>query len=137
LSEEFAEVVDLDLELVTTAGFGKNGALCVLQKSIRPQIVTTFTLPGCSNMWTVHAGEEKHAFLILSQEDGTMVCILSRKKKDFWVISLLKVLQTGDEINEIDNTGFATHIPTVYAGNLGNLKYIVQVTTNAIRLLQG
>jgi cleavage and polyadenylation specificity factor subunit 1 len=119
LSEEFAEVVDLDLELVTTAGFGKNGALCVLQKSIRPQIVTTFTLPGCSNMWTVHAGEEKHAFLILSQEDGTMV------------------LQTGDEINEIDNTGFATHIPTVYAGNLGNLKYIVQVTTNAIRLLQG
>jgi cleavage and polyadenylation specificity factor subunit 1 len=80
LSEEFAEVVDLDLELVTTAGFGKNGALCVLQKSIRPQIVTTFTLPGCSNMWTVHAGEEKHAFLILSQEDGTMVCILSRKK---------------------------------------------------------
>lgn len=60
-----------------------------------------------------------------------------REKKFFLVISLLKVLQTGDEINEIDNTGFATHIPTVYAGNLGNLKYIVQVTTNAIRLLQG
>ncbi|XP_063911072.1 cleavage and polyadenylation specificity factor subunit 1 [Zophobas morio] len=119
LSEEFSDGVDLDLELVTTAGYGKNGALCVLQRSIRPQIVTTFTLPGCSNMWTVHAGEDKHAFLILSQEDGSMI------------------LQTGDEINEIDNTGFATHIPTVYAGNLGNLKYIVQVTSNAVRLLQG
>ncbi|EFA00240.2 cleavage and polyadenylation specificity factor subunit 1 isoform X2 [Tribolium castaneum] len=119
LSEEFSENLDLDLELVTTAGYGKNGALCVLQKSVRPQIVTTFTLPGCSNMWTVHAGEDKHAFLILSQEDGTMI------------------LQTGDEINEIDNTGFATHIPTVYAGNLGNLKYIVQVTSSAVRLLQG
>ncbi|KAJ3661317.1 hypothetical protein Zmor_006602 [Zophobas morio] len=118
LSEEFSDGVDLDLELVTTAGYGKNGALCVLQRSIRPQIVTTFTLPGCSNMWTVHAGEDKHAFLILSQEDGSMI------------------LQTGDEINEIDNTGFATHIPTVYAGNLGNLKYIVQVTSNAVRLLQ-
>lgn len=64
----------MDLELVTTAGYGKNGALCVLQRSIRPQIVTTFTLPGCSNMWTVHDGDDKHAFLILSQEDCTMVC---------------------------------------------------------------
>lgn len=73
LSEEFNNNPDLDLELVTTAGHSKNGALCVLQKTIRPQIVTTFTLPGCSNMWTVRSGEERHAFLILSQEDGTMV----------------------------------------------------------------
>ncbi|XP_072375560.1 cleavage and polyadenylation specificity factor subunit 1 [Diabrotica undecimpunctata] len=119
LSEEFNDNVDLNLELVTTAGYGKNGALCVLQKNIRPQIVTTFTLPGCSNMWTVKSGDDQHAFLILSQEDGTMI------------------LQTGQEINEIDNTGFATHGPTVYAGNLGNNKYIVQVTTVAVRLLQG
>lgn len=73
LSEEFATNPDLDLELVTTAGYGKNGALCILQHSIRPQIVTTFTLPGCCNMWTVCKNDEKHAFLILSQEDGTMV----------------------------------------------------------------
>ncbi|CAG9824249.1 unnamed protein product [Phaedon cochleariae] len=119
LSEEFNSAIDLDLEMVTTSGYGKNGALCVLQRTIRPQIVTTFTLPGCSNMWTVRSGEDKHAFLILSQEDGTMV------------------LQTGHEINEIDNTGFATHGPTVYAGNLGNGKYVVQVTTVAVRLLQG
>ncbi|KAJ8942077.1 hypothetical protein NQ318_004102 [Aromia moschata] len=119
LSEEFNNNPDLDLELVTTAGYGKNGALCVLQRTIRPQIVTTFTLPGCSDMWTVKSGEDRHAFLILSQEDGTMI------------------LQTGHEINEIDNTGFATHCPTVFAGNLGNNKYIVHVTTVAIRLLQG
>lgn len=73
LSEEFATNSELDLELVTTSGFGKNGALCVLQRSIRPQVVTTFTLPGCSNMWTVCKNEEKHAFLILSQEDSTLV----------------------------------------------------------------
>nr|CAH7722934.1 unnamed protein product [Callosobruchus chinensis] len=119
LSEEFHSNTDLDLELVTTSGYGKNGALCVLQRTMKPQIVTTFTLPGCSNMWTVRSGEDKHAFLILSQEDGTMV------------------LQTGQEINEIDNTGFATNGPTVYAGNLGNNRYIVQVTTVAVRLLQG
>lgn len=73
LSEEFNSCIDFDLELVTTAGYGKNGALCVLQRSIRPQIVTTFTLPGCSNMWTVMRPDEKHAFLILSQEESTMV----------------------------------------------------------------
>lgn len=73
LSEEFSPTPDMDLELVTTAGYGKNGALCVLQYSIRPQIVTTFTLPGCSNMWTVCKSDEKHAFLILSQEDSSMV----------------------------------------------------------------
>lgn len=73
LSEEFTSNQDLDVELVTTAGYGKNGALCVLQHSIKPQIVTTFTLPGCVNMWTVCKNDEKHAFLILSQEDSTMV----------------------------------------------------------------
>lgn len=75
LSEEFNNNSDLDLELVTTSGYGKNGALCVLQRTIRPQIVTTFTLPGCADMWTVKSGDDKHAFLILSQEDGTMVSI--------------------------------------------------------------
>lgn len=111
--------MDLDLELVTTSGYGKNGALCVLQRSIKPQIVTTFTLPGCTNMWTVSKPDDKHAFLILSQEENTMI------------------LQTGHEINEIDSTGFSTQGPTVFAGNLGNNKYIVQVSTIAIRLLQG
>lgn len=75
LSEEFNTGQDLDVELVTTAGYGKNGALCVLQHSVKPQIVTTFTLPGCVNMWTVCKSDEKHAFLILSQEDSTMVHI--------------------------------------------------------------
>ena len=31
LSEEFGNSVDPDLELVTTSGFGKNGAISVLQ----------------------------------------------------------------------------------------------------------
>ncbi|XP_022902078.1 cleavage and polyadenylation specificity factor subunit 1 [Onthophagus taurus] len=119
LSEEFQHCPDMDLELVTTAGYGKNGALCVLQQSIRPQVVTTFTLPGCFNMWTVSKSDDKHAFLILSQEDATMI------------------LQTGHEINEVDNTGFATQVPTVYVCNLGNNKYTAQVTTSAVRLLQG
>ncbi|KAM6289042.1 LOW QUALITY PROTEIN: cleavage and polyadenylation specificity factor subunit 1, partial [Aegotheles albertisi] len=116
------------------------------QRSIRPQVVTTFELPGCCDMWTVIApqrrdqGEEvpggsgdaeppggdgpdegggRHGFLILSREDSTMI------------------LQTGQEIMELDTSGFATQGPTVGAGNIGDNRYIVQVSPLGIRLLEG
>ncbi|KAF5903677.1 cleavage and polyadenylation specificity factor subunit 1, partial [Clarias magur] len=148
LSEEFQSNPEPDLEVVVCSGYGKNGALSVLQRSIRPQVVTTFELPGCHDMWTVISNEEKpeqppaegesetqedaekqelpvedeknkHGFLILSREDSTMI------------------LQTGQEIMELDTSGFATQGPTVYAGNIGNNKYIIQVSPMGIRLLQG
>ncbi|KAH0617350.1 hypothetical protein JD844_015408 [Phrynosoma platyrhinos] len=131
-----------DLEIVVCSGYGKNGALSVLQKSIRPQVVTTFELPGCYDMWTVIAPQKnetttgesvekestppeppddgkRHGFLILSREDSTMI------------------LQTGQEIMELDTSGFATQGPTVYAGNIGENRYIVQVSPLGIRLLEG
>lgn len=127
LSEEFLERVNPDLELVTCSGHGKNGALCVLQRGVRPQVVTTFELPGCSDMWTVLSNPEQlegeemqnHAYLLLSRQDSTMV------------------LQTGQEITELDSSGFATQVPTVFAGNMCQGKYIVQVTCTDIRLLKG
>ncbi|KAM6958697.1 cleavage and polyadenylation specificity factor subunit 1 [Aplochiton taeniatus] len=156
LSEEFQTNPEPDLEVVVCSGFGKNGALSVLQRSIRPQVVTTFELPGCHDMWTVvsseakedrkdpaeEEGEEeeeeqqeegdgekaepiveddrkKHGFLILSREDSTMI------------------LQTGQEIMELDTSGFATQGPTVFAGNIGDNKYIIQVSPMGIRLLEG
>ncbi|XP_031803231.1 cleavage and polyadenylation specificity factor subunit 1 [Sarcophilus harrisii] len=145
LSEEFQNSPEPDLEIVVCSGYGKNGALSVLQKSIRPQVVTTFELPGCYDMWTVIAplrkeedettkGEgpeqepsspeteddgKRHGFLILSREDSTMI------------------LQTGQEIMELDTSGFATQGPTVYAGNIGDNRYIVQVSPLGIRLLEG
>lgn len=79
LSEEFSNSSDPDVEIVTTSGYGKNGALCILQRSIRPQVVTTFLLPGYIDMWTVvgtNLSDEQHAFMILSQEDSTMVNFL-------------------------------------------------------------
>uniref|UniRef100_A0AAR2KJ10 Cleavage and polyadenylation specificity factor subunit 1 n=1 Tax=Pygocentrus nattereri TaxID=42514 RepID=A0AAR2KJ10_PYGNA len=141
LSEEFQSNPEPDLEVVVCSGYGKNGALSVLQRSIRPQVVTTFELPGCHDMWTVVSSEEKpekgedaeeekqeptvedeknkHGFLILSREDSTMI------------------LQTGQEIMELDTSGFATQGPTVYAGNIGENKYIIQVSPMGIRLLEG
>ncbi|XP_014670530.1 PREDICTED: cleavage and polyadenylation specificity factor subunit 1-like isoform X2 [Priapulus caudatus] len=147
LSEEFQNSLDPDIELVTTSGHGKNGALSILQRTIRPQVVTTFELPGCYDMWTVVGpqtpekdivqkkdgsdGEEdieeekptvipnSHAFLILSRSDSSMI------------------LQTGHEINELDHSGFNTQGPTVFAGNMGKNQYIVQVNSAAVRLLRG
>lgn len=43
LSEEFSNIQDPDIELFTTSGYGKNGALCVLQRSVRPQVQTCVT----------------------------------------------------------------------------------------------
>ncbi|KAL0962202.1 hypothetical protein UPYG_G00337050 [Umbra pygmaea] len=154
LSEEFQSNPEPDLEIVVCSGHGKNGGLSVLQRSIRPQVVTTFELPGCHDMWTVISNEvkekvkdkspiverdgatpeqetgeaepapveddkKKHGFLILSREDSTMV------------------LQTGQEIMELDTSGFATQGPTVFAGNIGDNKYIIQVSPMGIRLLEG
>ena len=62
-------------------------------------------------------GEGEHAYLLLSRSDSTMV------------------LRTGQEIAELDSSGFATQAPTVYAGNLGGSKYIVQVLYSTLGVL--
>lgn len=112
-----------ELEIVTSSGRGKNGALCVLQHSIKPQILTTFELPGCHDVWTVFSETFQksinHSFMILAQGTSTTV------------------LQTGEEINEVDNTGFCVNQTTIHVGNIGNNRYIVQVLSRSIRLLQG
>ena len=46
------------------------------------------------------------------------------------------VLQTGQEINELDSSGFCTTQPTVFAGNIGGSKFIVQVTPDSVLLLE-
>ncbi|CAG5135896.1 unnamed protein product, partial [Candidula unifasciata] len=146
LSEEYSGRADPDLELVTTSGHGKNGAISVLQRSIRPQVVTTFSLSGCIDMWTVYSAKDSvdteddlegtsketeseeeqnvefnggHDFLVLSRRDSSMV------------------LQTGSEINELDHSGFSTQTSTVYVGNIGNKRYILQVCPASMRLLKG
>lgn len=71
------KVFKSDLEIVTSSGHGKNGALCVLQNSIKLHIITSFGLVGCLDVWTVFdesSREDKnHTFMVLSQESTTMV----------------------------------------------------------------
>ncbi|WAR13668.1 CPSF1-like protein [Mya arenaria] len=144
LSEEFNNTVDPDLELVTTSGYGKNGALSVLQRSIRPQVVTTFELPSCINMWTVtgppqegEKGEDDedetdgHAFLILTRPDSSMGEGSGQEG------------EKGEE-DEMDGHTFLILIrpvssmtATIYAGNVGEGRFILQVSSGGVRLLDG
>uniref|UniRef100_A0A1A9V1N0 Cleavage and polyadenylation specificity factor subunit 1 n=1 Tax=Glossina austeni TaxID=7395 RepID=A0A1A9V1N0_GLOAU len=120
------QLVDLKIDIVASSGHGKNGALCVFVNCINPQVITSFELDGCLDVWTVFDDVSKktirqdhHDFMILSQRSSTLV------------------LQTGEEINEIENTGFSCQQPTIFVGNLGQNRFIVQVTTRSVRLLQG
>ena len=38
---------------------------------------------------------------------------------------------------ELDTSGFATQGPTIFAGNIGDGRYIVQVSPLGVRLLEG
>jgi len=105
LSDDFIALEDPDLELVTTSGYAKNGALCILERSIRPQVVTTITLPGLSDLWTLHSasGQDNHELIVVSQENRSIVrtfhypwsddisCPISPKTAD-WKIFLFVVL---------------------------------------------
>lgn len=114
-----------NLELVTCSGHGKNGALCVMQRTIRPELTTAFELPGCIGMWTVYDAADKssseyHACLILSKPDSTMVLI------------------TGEELQEItDRVDLYVKGPTLTVGNVCGTERIVQVYARGVRLLAG
>ena len=78
-----------NFELMCCSGHGKNGTLCILQQSIRPEMITEVELPGCERIWTVYhkntrghnadstkmvtKDDEYCAYLIISPESRTMV----------------------------------------------------------------
>ena len=48
-----------------------------------------------------------------------------------------QILETGQEMNELDHSGFSTQTTTIYAGNVGGDRYILQVSDTSLRLLEG
>eukprot|EP00897_Mesotaenium_endlicherianum_P010246 jgi/Mesen1/924/ME000117S00085 len=126
-------------ELVAACGHGKSGALAVLQRSLRPDVITQVDLPGCSGAWTVYhrqeahqqqqqqgdeeeeeEEEEFHAYLILSLHSRTMV------------------LETGETLGEVtEAVQFYVAGPTLAAANLFQRRRVVQVYAGGVRLLDG
>jgi len=116
ISDEFSND-EHDVELLCTSGHGKNGALSVLHRSIKPQLITTFHLDGYKDMWTVYGENDFHTYMVLTNSDSTLV------------------LQTGQEINELDSTGFASREHSVYVCNIN--KFVLQILKYSARLLNG
>ncbi|KAL6127024.1 hypothetical protein ACLB2K_075069 [Fragaria x ananassa] len=118
-------------ELVCCSGHGKNGALCVLRQSIRPEMITEVGLPGCKGIWTVYhknarghnaesSDDEYHAFLIISLEARTMV------------------LETADHLSEVtDKVDYFLQGRTIAAGNLFGRRRVVQIYERGARILEG
>ncbi|CAO2838985.1 unnamed protein product [Amaranthus hypochondriacus] len=123
-------------ELVCCSGHGKNGALCILQRSIRPEMITEVELPGVKGIWTVYhkssrghnseaskiAAEEDefHAYLIISLEARTMV------------------LETADLLGEVtESVDYYVQGSTIAAGNLFGRRRVIQVYARGARILDG
>jgi cleavage and polyadenylation specificity factor subunit 1 len=122
-------------ELVCCSGHGKNGALCVLQQSIRPEVITQEPIPGCKGLWTVYHknsrshntdssktadDDEFHAYLIISLETRTMV------------------LQTVNNLEEVtEKVDYYVQGSTIAAGNLFGRRRVVQVYARGARILDG
>ncbi|ERN13281.1 cleavage and polyadenylation specificity factor subunit 1 isoform X2 [Amborella trichopoda] len=123
-------------ELVSCSGHGKNGALCLLQQSIRPELVTEVELTGVKGIWTVYhknprshstdsskvaaEGDEFHAYLIISLESRTMV------------------LETADLLGEVtESVDYYVQGSTIVAGNLFGRRRVVQIYVRGARILDG
>ncbi|XAR71785.1 hypothetical protein NMG60_11018197 [Bertholletia excelsa] len=123
-------------ELVCCSGHGKNGALCVLQQSIRPEMITQEQLPGCKGIWTVYhkntrshsvdssktalEDDEYHAYLIISLENRTMV---------------LEAASNLEEVTEA--VDYYVQGSTIAAGNLFGRRRVIQVFARGARILDG
>ncbi|XP_012484368.1 cleavage and polyadenylation specificity factor subunit 1 isoform X1 [Gossypium raimondii] len=123
-------------ELVCCSGHGKNGALCVLRQSIRPEMITEVELTGCKGIWTVYHkstrghnadsskladdDDEYHAYLIISLEARTMV------------------LETADLLTEVtESVDYYVQGRTIAAGNLFGRRRVIQVFERGARILDG
>ena len=127
-------------DMVTCSGHGKNGAIYVLHRDVRPAVAHSLELAGCRATWTVrHTPSQElwkaehpelddnikdhfSTFLLLSMEetDQTMIC------------------QTLDDIKSLDpsfSSGFVFDEETVAAGNVADDRYIVQVCRSKVVLL--
>ncbi|KAI9004902.1 CPSF A subunit region-domain-containing protein [Phycomyces nitens] len=145
-----------DLELVSCSGYGKNGALCVFQRHVRPETTFSFTQSDCQAVWSIKCRKEhffegvqvggiQHTQTGLAPDEGTGhwgTVTSDDGFKDafdkFLFISKSEstlVLAAGDELCELESSDFHTTGPTIAVSTLFDHTRIVQVHTHGVMLL--
>ena len=112
-----------NIDLVTTSGKTENGAICILQRSLRPEIIASFQIQNIIDIWSVNLSDTTNE----SKENDINYLFLSK-------IDSTIILQIENEITELDKESciFETNEPTLMVSNLNMNKYIMQITINTL-----
>lgn len=100
--------------VVACAGHGKNGALAVLQRGVRPQTITEVGLPGVAAIWPVSG---RFGDAAAAAADGEDTQHHSHLVMDMGTHTI--VLATGEELEEVsDASPMLTDCGTLAAGDV-------------------
>ncbi|KAJ2195165.1 mRNA cleavage and polyadenylation factor subunit [Coemansia sp. RSA 522] len=126
-----------NLEMVSCMGNEWRGSLCIQQRHIQPEIVASFDLPGSPvrGVWTVRCLREYNIGGVMQAADLASLADLS---DTFMVVSRdtsTSVFAAGDELQELDRTGFYINGPTIDVGEILGYTRVVQVHTHGLRVV--
>ncbi|EIE79461.1 hypothetical protein RO3G_04166 [Rhizopus delemar RA 99-880] len=113
------------LELVSSSGHGKNGALCVFQRHIYPQTSFAFHQFDSQAIWSIKC--RKNDQQQNEDDDFDKLLFISKSKSTL-------VLSAGDELQEV-KTGFYTRGSTIAVSTLFDATRIVQVYATGVMVL--
>ncbi|ETN80387.1 hypothetical protein NECAME_09228, partial [Necator americanus] len=103
------ERTDPIFDIVTASGHTVNGSLCVLQRTVRPDVITSSFLQDAQQLWAVGRREDdSHKYLIVSRTRSSLI------------------LELGEDMVELEEPLFLSDEPTVAAGELADGGLAVQ-----------
>ncbi|KAJ2826431.1 mRNA cleavage and polyadenylation factor subunit, partial [Coemansia erecta] len=125
------------LEMVTCMGNEWRGSLCIQQRHVQPEIVASFDLPGAPvrGVWTVRCLREYNIGGVMQVADSASLADFS---DTFMVVSRdtsTSVFAAGDELQELERTGFFSSGPTIDVGEILGHTRAVQVHAGGLRVV--
>eukprot|EP00842_Homolaphlyctis_polyrhiza_P002399 jgi/Hompol1/315/HPOL_002464-RA len=120
-----------ELEVVAASGDGVHGSLAILNRNVRPQIISSFDMPDVEEMWSVRCSPVKR----VDKADGANISndayhdyiFLSRKQGT-------SILHVGDEFTEVDEKAFYQAGPTIGIASILDDTEVVQVHPDSLFL---
>lgn len=110
--------IDPIFDIVTASGNTVNGSICVLQRTVRPDVITSSFLQDAQQLWAIGRREDdSHKYLIVSRTRSSLI------------------LELGEDMVELEEPLFLSDEPTVAAGELADGGLAVQVTSLRVALV--